>query len=277
MALNLFNYDKAGAGVAKQGEEKRGVKLFFEIYLRKFWKLITLNLLTFLFCIPIVTIGPALAGMTRVLRNYSIEKNAYIFSDFWKGFKDNWKQALVISLFDALFIVSFVAAIIVYPNLAKNSENGIFYYVMGIISVSVFVTVAIMNFYIFTMMVSTNLKFIQVIKNSYSLTFAALFKNLKVMLLVAVIIALVCLGCYYSYLTYLLIPFWLISFLGFIIVYNSYPVVEKYVINPFYEEKGQQNPDYDYLKPVSDSDTVFTDNGGNDVPINPGSKNKTIS
>ena len=78
------NYLRSGPGIAKNAPKKKPFFYFWELYFRKFWKLISLNILTFIFCIPIVTIGPAFAGMTKVLRNYVLEKNSFIFHDFWK-------------------------------------------------------------------------------------------------------------------------------------------------------------------------------------------------
>ncbi|MDE5860276.1 MAG: hypothetical protein K2H23_07865, partial [Oscillospiraceae bacterium] len=72
----------------------------------------------------------------------------------------------------------------------------------------------------------------------------------------------------------LLIPLWAISFLGFVIMYNSYPQIQKYVINPYYEEKGMDNPEYDYLKPLSAEESVFTDMGGKEAPVEGKKKKK---
>ena len=67
--FGLFDYSKPGKGVDKNGPQKKRFFHFFELYFRKFWKLITLNMLYVLFCIPIVTIGPATAAMTYILKN----------------------------------------------------------------------------------------------------------------------------------------------------------------------------------------------------------------
>ena len=122
--FGMYDYEKAGSGVSKNAPKKKAFFAFFELYFRKFWKLIQLNFITFLFCIPIVTIGPALAGMTKVLRNYTLEKNSFIFHDFWKGFKQNWKQSVPVGLLDVLFTVSAMAALKVYPEMANNAESG---------------------------------------------------------------------------------------------------------------------------------------------------------
>ena len=85
--FGLFDYTKPGKGVDKNGPQKKRFFHFFELYFRKFWKLITLNLIYILFCIPIVTIGPATAAMTYILKNYTMERPVFLWSDFLEAFK----------------------------------------------------------------------------------------------------------------------------------------------------------------------------------------------
>lgn len=271
MALFGYDYEKAGPGVSKNPKKKKAFFEFFELYFRYAWRLIKLNILTFIFCLPVVTIGPALAGATKVMRKFSLDKSSFIFHDFWDGFSKNWKQSLPVGLLDVLFAVSAYAALKVYPLMAKAAEaqgsNGIIYTVLCVISVSFALTVFMMNFYIFPMIVSTDLSFKNIIKNSFYLTCIALKKNVITLISVAAVAALLVVVCVASPLAILLIPLWAITFIGFIIMFNSYPQIQKYVINPYYEERGMDNPEYDYLKPLSAEDSVFTDHGGEEMPI----------
>ena len=88
------NFEKEGKGVSKDIQAPRFI-LFFQIIGRRFWDLILLNLLYILFCIPIVTIGPATAAMTKILRNYARQEHAFLWADFIETFKANWKQAAI--------------------------------------------------------------------------------------------------------------------------------------------------------------------------------------
>jgi hypothetical protein len=57
-----------------------------------------------------------------------------------------------------------------------------------------------------------------------------------------------------------------------------YPIIQKYVIDPYYEEKGENNPEYNYTGTKDNSVSIFTDKGVNEAPIEPKSKKgKTIS
>ena len=64
-------------------------------------------------------------------------------------------------------------------------------------------------------------------------------------------------------------------------MFNSYPQIQKYVIDPYYEERGEINPEYGYLSSEDSEETVFVDKGGEEAPIESKKsgkkKNKTIS
>jgi uncharacterized membrane protein YesL len=243
--------------------------------------MIELNFITFLFCIPIVTIGPALAGMTKVLRNYVLEKNSFVFHDFWKGFTQNWKQSLPVGLLDVLFGVSAVAALKVYPAMAKSAESGgTVYIVLCVISVSFALTLLMMNFYIMPMIVATDLSLSNIIKNSFYLTCAGLKKNVITLLIVSLISFIIYVSALLHVTTLIIVPIWPISFLGFVIMFNSYPLIQKYVIDPYYEERGEINPEYG-IAGDDDEEVLFADRGGEETPIesekSKRKKNKTIS
>lgn len=52
----LFDYTTPGKGVSKDEPKKKGVALFWDILSRKFWKMVSLNLLYILFSIPALII-----------------------------------------------------------------------------------------------------------------------------------------------------------------------------------------------------------------------------
>lgn len=71
--------------------------------------LIFLNILTMLFCVPVVTAGASLAAMHYVIMEMIEERGGSLLSEFWKRFRENLKNAtpiwliiLAVSLF--LFI-----------------------------------------------------------------------------------------------------------------------------------------------------------------------------
>ena len=141
----FYNYRKTGSGIEKDTPEKSRIVVFFEIFLRKFWKLIEVNLLYFVFFIPLalgyyaffyvsnfavkmamtaiclvvfaVFFGPATAGVFKIMRNYAIEKHSFIISDFKKAFTENFKKSLAMGIINIVVFISVCSAIYIYPKM----------------------------------------------------------------------------------------------------------------------------------------------------------------
>lgn len=124
---NMFNYSKPGPGIEKEEQQKRRFFLFFELFFRKFWKLIQLNLLYILFWIPPLiagtlltpynatlaylafflvgtfTAGPATAGAIYILRNFATQTPVFLLSDFSSSLRkiinnQRWRFYLILLL-----------------------------------------------------------------------------------------------------------------------------------------------------------------------------------
>lgn len=282
-----FSPEREGAGIKKYNNDKSRFKLFFELFFRHFWKIIELNILYVLFCIPIFTIGPATAGITKVLRNISLERPAYVWGDFWDSFKKNFKQSLPVGIADILMLAGIIIGCLMYPQIANETGNNN-WYILFSLTLSAGIVFSVMNFYIYLMIVSTEIPLSAIIKNAFFLTCIALKDNIITFFIFAVISAVSIILAYYQIFLMLMIveP---ATILGFIVCFRCYPIVQKYVINPYYEQKGELNPELEYNKPASLQESVFADaseNAGNsselksDAPrvrIKKSRKNKTIS
>lgn len=270
------NYDRAGSGIAKDGTPKKGLKLYFEILGVRIWKLFALNLFFTIFCIPVVTVGPALAGMTKVLRNYSIDKNAYVFADFWEGFKKNFGKAFILGIVDIIAYTGIVIGCVMYPVFAKNPGCEYFYVLLAV-TVSVGVAFTIMNYYMYLMLVSTKLSMKNIIKNALYLSFLEPKRNI-----LAVFIMLISMFIYYLLISInlqflFILPLVPAAFIAFTVIFICYPVVQKYVVNPYYEKHPDEiNPDL----PLASNDpeeVLFEDMGGKEKAIEPAEKRKGSS
>lgn len=129
-----------------------------------------------------------------------------------------------------------------------------------------------MNFYIFPMLVSTNLSLKNVLKNSLALSVVALKTNIITTLILAAVIAVYVLvfmfvNIKYSMILLFLLPFMPASWLGLVITFQSYPIIQKYIINPYYEQRGEVNPELAQVS-ASEEETVFEDMGGKESPLN---------
>lgn len=55
--FGLHNYSKPGRGVRKDEPSKTGLALYFDILLRRFWNIITLNLIYIVFSVPAIVVS----------------------------------------------------------------------------------------------------------------------------------------------------------------------------------------------------------------------------
>ncbi len=296
MGIFSNDYESRGAGIAKNAPKKKGIQLFFEIFFRKFWKLIQVNMLYFVFFIPIflllaslsfiknstvslicaglslvlfvVNIGPATAGMTKVMRNYVLEKHSFIVHDFFKAFRSNFKTASLIGFIDCFIMLSVYASFQVYPILVEQAGTKLMYIPM-VITFSLAIVIMMMNYYIFLMLIATNLSFKNLAKNSFALAFVAMKQNI-ITFAVTAVTAVAMLFLYWRFrpLFLMLIPFMPMAFVWFVTCFNSYPVIQKFVINPYYASIGQVNPELaDNSVNDENEEPVFKDMGGKEKPI----------
>ena len=83
--MGIFNsYTKPGKGVSKEDVQKSGIPLYFDIFLRRFWKFISINLVYCILCLPVFTNGLANAGITNVTRNTARDKHSFGIPDFFE-------------------------------------------------------------------------------------------------------------------------------------------------------------------------------------------------
>lgn len=276
---NIFiqNYGKAGSGIAKNDPKRRGAKLFFEIYGTHMWKLFGLNFIYLLFCIPVVTIGPATAAMVKVLKDYSIDKHVNLMSDFWSAFKQNFGKAFVWGLINILSFFLMTLGTRIYSGILESKEllesynlPPVCFKIFTILTLSIGIFIIVINFYYFLMLVSTNLKFSDRFKNSLALVFIAPKQNIFCLLLFilipSVILGLILTLTKLTYIGIILFLFFPFSFIWFTVCFNCYPIVQKYVINPYYEAKGEVNPELQQETDDDDEEVIFKDMGGQEAP-----------
>lgn len=265
MAALFYNYEKSGTGVSKNAPKKKRPLLFLQIVWRKLGQLLALNFIYTICCIPIFLIGPATAGLVRVLRKYSVERHAFIIHDFFKSYKQNFKASFIVGISNIFLAVCVYAGYRVYPYLAEQYDSMLLY-VPLIIMLSIAFTTLIMSFYSYIMIVTTSISLKNIIKNSFFLTLAAFKTNIITLLLAVIIILAVAALVIYNLSFVLLLPFMPISLIWLLICFNCYPVVERFVITPYYEERGEVNPEH---ITTQDGETLFADKGGHEAPILP--------
>ena len=273
MALDLFNYGKAGSGVKKGAPKKKSFFLFWEIFGNKFWKFFQVNLIYVLFCLPIVTFGPATAAMTQIMRKFVIGEPIFVWDEFLTAFKANFKKSFVIGIVDLALIAGFFFAVNFYlsPFMTDGSitdifgglgtENMLIFGACIVIGFYVFM----MHFYIYPQIVALKLNMAQIINNSLRLMIGGLFRNLAGLFACILIVFLMVMGFPYTVIALPLLPF---AWMCFIATFCAYPVIQKYIIDPYYEARGEKNPEYArYETAEDDENVVFEDKGGSEAPV----------
>ena len=163
--FGLFNYEKEGPGISKNAPKKKAFFIFFETFFRNFWKFITINLVYCLMCVPVVTNGLAAVGLTNVTRNTARDKHSFGLSDFFETIKKNWKQALPAGIINILIYFLLGYDIFYFSSLESDMFSAIG---TGILLSMLFVF-TIMNFYIWTLMITFNYSLKQIYKNSFKI------------------------------------------------------------------------------------------------------------
>ena len=139
--------------------------------------LVLLNLLFLLCCLPVITIGAAVAGLNRAaLRLYRGEGT--VTKDFFRGFRSNFKQATLI------FLIFAVLGLFLFYDLYFLVQDGsapVFYLLAGLIALWMLFTLA----YLFPILVQFDNKLFRHITNAFLLSLRHLGRTIPMALLTA--------------------------------------------------------------------------------------------
>ena len=191
--------------------------------------------------ISIFVTGPATAGFVFVLRNLQRREHAWIFSDFWAQFKKNYWHGVALGCIDMIaylaLYIAFGFYMFIMPvdmpqlgSLMPNVASGI------IIAITLIYTWA--HYYIYTMMVTFKLKFKDLFKNAIIFALGKMPLNI----FITVIVAMIALGILYVYalstaISAIVVALIGFSLIGFIIVFSSYPTIDKLMLKRVEEDK----------------------------------------
>ena len=210
-----------------------------------FWSktLLYVGLLVFL------TFGAANVGMTYILRGFVRRQYVYIWHDFFGAIKRNLRQAVIMGAVDLLVMSLLVYDLLVYRANDVNFVYNLFFYIILLFSILYFM----MRFYIYLIMITFDLPIIKIIKNSLIFSLLGIKRNLMAAIGVF-IVAFLNFSLYYLVPSVgMIMPFiWTFSISSFVSAYCAYPIIKRYMIDPYYEDKKEE--------PSSD-ERVFTDRG----------------
>ncbi len=241
--FGLFDYSKPGPGVQKNAPKKKSFVIFFEILARKFWKLISVNLLFALFSLPVLTVGLANTGLSYVTRNFAREKHAFVGGDFIDTIKKNWKQGLVVGIINLLFTVVAVFAVVFYFQV-----DDIIGYIALALMLSIILIFTFMKYYMYMMLVTFKLSIKQLYKNSLIFAFAGFGRNLLLFFIFGLFYILAALILYMDLVIGILVVtfMYILLFPAFrmlLIQFTVFPLIKKHMIDPYYKEHPNEDKD----------------------------------
>lgn len=252
----FYNNNVSGSGVSKNAPKKKPFFRFWEVFGNKFGTMFKINLTYFLFCIPIVTFGPATAALTALMRNIYLEKPQFVFHDFFKEFKRNFKKSLFIGLLDVAAVVGLFGVFAWYSGLDSPQGSDKAVTAVTIVTEVLFLLV---NLYIYPQIAALELPLSSIVKNSFILMFVNLGGDLAAL---AVFVGYFSLALLFTPAAAIAFPFLPAAWLGLVVMFSCYPTIQRVLINPYYEKTGGKNPE------LPDNETaVFTDMGGKEDAI----------
>ena len=194
--------------------------------------------------LPFAFIGPIMAGVIKVTRDFVREEPVFLFSDFIDGAKKNFFPSIVISAIQYFISAIVLNAILLYYSYLGNGFIYTFAFAASLFLAFIFIA---MNFYVMLMQVTLKLSLKKIFKNAFFFSIICLFRN--ILLLVAFIavillyIVLFIVGQAYG----LVLGFTMLSVLGFLIelmiyvlISAVYPPIKRIVIDPYYEAHKEE-------------------------------------
>ena len=250
MGLFQKTYDKPGKGVSKNEPEKRGFFRFFELYFRNFWKLISAQFWCVLLSLPVLTTGLGQVGLAYVCRMAARDKHTFVTSDFFDAVKKNWKRALPLGIINCIILAVFAVDMwLLYIFSTHGNMSPVMCSIVFVASMFFFTAFSFAKFYQYTLMITFDFKLKTIIKNSWLFATLGVKHNIIIGLSLSGVYIAMFWALYINYrialpIIILLLLFIFPSFRMFLIQFNVFPEVKKYIIDPYY----QDHPDEDIEK-----------------------------
>lgn len=239
--FGFMDFTKEGPGVKKDGPKKKIFFVFFETFFRNFWRFFSINLVYFITSVPIITNGLASAGITNITRNIARDKHSFGLSDFFETIRKNWKQALAVGIINTIITALILFGIWFYNESYLQTQQNLS--LAGLVfSLMLLALFGIMNFYIYTLMITFDFKIKAIYVNSFKFVLLNFWRNILcgiILILVYGIYALIA-------IQFADIRVWTIEFIimiatlpafRFLLVqFFTFGSIKKYIIDPYYAE-----------------------------------------
>lgn len=153
-------------------------------------KLVDVFILTILWaicCIPIFTIGPASTAVYYVTLKLVRDEESYTVRSFFKSFKENFKQGVVIGLIMTVLLLFFIYDIYAYFTMGSQVMT-----ILGIVFIGIFLLYLIALVYVYPLQARFYNKIRYTLRNALFIGVKHLFRSI-LMILIAVAVMVACL------------------------------------------------------------------------------------
>lgn len=204
--------------------------------------------------LALFTFGIVNVGTAYVLRNLVKGEPVFLWSDFKRAIKNNWKQALPIGILDGLMMIIVIYDLIFFALLlGTGGVMNAFMFGAMVVVAGVYLA---MRSYIYIMMSTFELGFFKLMKNAFIFSIIGFKRNIMAAFgtVLVVILNFYILSIFLPLGVVLpfVITFALIEFMG---IYAAYPKMKEIMIDPYYDSDQLNPTNLDGIEPI------FTDRG----------------
>ena len=90
----------------------------FYRFISRLGDLMIVNILFLVGCLGIITIGPSLSAMYTMLLKFVRNESGYVAREFWKAYRENFKQSII------LWVICMAADVLLYYDIILSDTLG---------------------------------------------------------------------------------------------------------------------------------------------------------
>lgn len=186
-------------------------------------------------------VGPAQTGFTYLMRNFARREPCFIWMDFKDTVKNNWKQGLAHSVISSLVLILMGIAYYYYGIMFRGSLPGMILRTVLVVCLFLF---TIMQFYIYQLMITFELRLKDIYKNALLFTFVRLPSNFGVLLLCFFILFVIPFLIIWilpsAMATLIVLVLYVVFFLSFTLLlmnFQAHRAIHKHMLKPILDKK----------------------------------------
>ena len=151
------------------------------IFLSNLTDIIVLNVLCFICCLPVITIGPSVTAMHYITLKIARDEEIYVLRDYFIAFKENFKQSIIAwMVFLVITAVFFVDYLILKDMGLENTK--VFLMIIG----AIYLLVCFTMMYVFPLMARFENSLKQTVKNAFFMSILHIFKTVIMAVIYAI-------------------------------------------------------------------------------------------